>query len=240
MTTIKPLHHRAVFCGNNGTKIDKIPKTATQGKITATVLGTKCNPPIKTVTKPNPAVVKMTLPHVKPNSTFSGCRGLSHLVIGESVELIDMNAFLGCQNLTDLMLPNSLKRINPQAFYDCANLSSVSFGDSISYIGYYAFYGCVNISKVNITNLATWCNVEFDYGESNPLCYSHSLYLNNQEIKNLVIPDHITKIKNKAFNGCSGLTSLTVPNGTLIIGENSFSDLISSIQCSSFDCLVAG
>lgn len=156
-----------------------------------------------------------------PYATFSDCQKLAHVVIGESVQLIGTSAFLYCNKLTDITLPKSVKKIDSQAFYGCSTLSSINIGDSISFIGTYAFYGCDALSIVNISNLAAWCDIEFEYGE-NPLSYSHSLYLNNQEIKDLIIPNSVTTIKDAAFKDCTSLTSLTIPNSTISIGENAF------------------
>ena len=157
-----------------------------------------------------------------PYAAFSNCSGLTHLVLGNSLALIDMSSFIECRSLTSLDFPNSLKKINPQAFWGCRNLASVSFGDSIEFIGYSAFEECVALSIVNISNLSAWCNIDFEYGASNPIEHSHSLYLNYQEIKDLVIPDNVTKIKSSTFRHCSGLTSLTINNGTKSIEEGAF------------------
>ena len=39
-----------------------------------------------------------------------------------------------------------------------------------------------------------------------------------------IIPNSVTTIGAYAFNGCSGLTSITIPNGVTAIGENAFKD----------------
>lgn len=62
----------------------------------------------------------------------------------------------------------------------------------------------------------------YHYG-SNPLTLAHHLYLNGKEIKELIIPNSITKINEFAFNGCTGLTSITIPNSVTSIREHAFS-----------------
>lgn len=154
-----------------------------------------------------------------PYHAFSDCRNLNQLVIGESVEIIGQGAFSTCTQLTDVILPNSVKRVQNEAFYTCINLNSITFGDSISFVGLYSFYHCDSLSRVNINNLANWCNVEF---ESTPLEYAHSIFINDQEVIDLVIPSSVTKINNNAFNGCSNIKSLTLSENTQTIGEGSF------------------
>ena len=86
-------------------------------------------------------------------------------------------------------------------------------------IGKDAFEGCFSLTSVHITDLAAWCKIEI--GE-NPLRYAHHLYLNGQEIKDLVIPNSVTSIGKAAFEGCTGLTSVTIPNSVTSIGYAAF------------------
>ena len=51
---------------------------------------------------------------------------------------------------------------------------------------------------------------------------AHHLFLNDKEIKDLVIPSSIRSIGGSAFYGCSGLTSVTIPNSVTTIGNSAF------------------
>ena len=77
-------------------------------------------------------------------------------------------------------------------------------------------------NAVYITDLEAWCNIEFSSLNSNPLCYAHHLYLNNEEVKDLIIPESITELSDAAFQGCSGLTSVVIPNSVTEIGNETF------------------
>ena len=52
--------------------------------------------------------------------------------------------------------------------------------------------------------------------------YSHNFYINDQEIKDLVIPNTVDTIHNYAFNYCYSLTSITIPNSVTSIGSLGF------------------
>jgi hypothetical protein len=52
--------------------------------------------------------------------------------------------------------------------------------------------------------------------------YSHNFYINDQEIKDLVIPNNVTSIGEWAFYNCSSLTSVTIGESVTHIGNGAF------------------
>ena len=121
----------------------------------------------------------------------------------------------------------SVTSIHSEAFSFCSALTSVSIPSSMTWIKYSAFIYCRNLTSVYISDIAAWCSIDFTNYASNPLAYGAELYLNGQVIKDLTIPDNVTKIGAYAFSGCSSLTSVTIPGGVTSIGGWTFSDCIS-------------
>ena len=156
--------------------------------------------------------------------TFSNCSKLTSIIIPKSVTSIGQYAFRGCSSLTSLNIPNSVTKINSCAFQKCSGLSSITIPNSVTSIGSTAFSGCNGLKKVIINDIAAWCNIKFGTSEANPLHYAHHLYSDeNTEIKDLVIPNSVTRIGVAAFDNCSGLTSVTIPNSVTSIEQNAFS-----------------
>ena len=180
------------------------------------------------------------------SDAFSGCRSLIAVTISQSVRTIANFAFYGCSALTEIIIPDNVTSIGQsicsyctslksatigdgatgigyQAFINCRQLKEITIGKNVAYIGDEAFLNCTGLTKVNIKDLAAWCLIDFEGSAvANPLCYAHHLFLDGQEIKDLIIPETITQIRNFTFNGGSGFTSVDLGNVTSI-GWASFS-----------------
>lgn len=153
------------------------------------------------------------------NNAFAGS-AFTSVTFPEGVIRIGSNAFCDCYSLnTPLVLPNSLTTIEESAFDDCYALPEVYFGDNIASIGNYAFDHCP-LTKVHITDLAKWCGVEF---RTNQISTAGHLYIDGEEIVDLVIPDGVEVVNNYAFNSFVGFQSVTIPPSVTTLGSYVFS-----------------
>ncbi len=155
-------------------------------------------------------------------SVFYNCTGLTSVIIPSSVTGIGAYAFAGCSGLTSITIPESVTNIGNQAFYCCNSLTSITIPNSVTRIETGAFVRCSGLTSVHVSDLKAWCEISFSNSDSNPLSYAKHLYLNSEEVKDLVIPNSLTSIGNYTFAGCSGLTSVTIPNSVTSIGESAF------------------
>ncbi len=155
---------------------------------------------------------------------WNGCSSFSTLNIGSNVTNIPGDAFRNCSGLTgELTIPNSVTSIGSYAFYGCSVLTSVTIPSSITSIGAAAFEYCSGLTAINYTgNIAQWCGISFGDGFGNPLYYAHNLYVNNELVTGLVIPQNVTAIKNHTFWGATCLTSASIGNSVVSIGKSAF------------------
>ena len=147
-------------------------------------------------------ISKGNIAEVTGNNHYSGDvvipETVTYNAVTYSVTTIRKNAFTGC-SLNSIEIPSSITKICQEAFYN---------GKATS---------------VKIKDLAAWCNINFEsYFKTNPLSTASHLFLNDEEIHDLVIPDGVKTITSHAFYYFSGLTSVKIPSSVTSIGTECF------------------
>ena len=144
------------------------------------------------------------------------------VVVPEGVHEIGVGCFSGMQYLTSITLPEGLVRIAFHAFFGCSGLTKITIPKSLKEIDGGAFQDCTGLKGVYISDLSSWCGILFKEDTSNPLKYSKRLYLNDQLITDLTIPNAVKAIGQYSFANCTSLNSLTIPASVSSIGRGAF------------------
>ena len=128
----------------------------------------------------------------------------------------------------EVVIPSSVNGyrvigIGALAFEEEEDFTSIVIPSSITYMRDRAFRRTYPES-VYISDLEAWCNIDFDGTISNPI-NGCNLYVNGELVTDLVIPNSITAIKPYAFCYCKSITSVTLHENVVSIGEAAFAGI---------------
>lgn len=157
---------------------------------------------------------------------FQGCTSLKSITIPNSVKTIGELAFAS-SGLATIEIPEGVENIGDRAFMKCSNLTYVKIPSSISSIGLFvwlgAFYENFLLTKAEYANVESLCKIKFVQKNDNPLTYAHHLYIDGEEVTDVIVPAGVDSIKNYVFSGMSSMTSLTIGKDVTVL-ENIFAD----------------
>ena len=147
------------------------------------------------------------------------CNDFSKRITPFYVDFFDIDFDLRPQ-ITSFVFGDSVQHIPDYLCADMTKLTSLTIPNNVTSIGNDAFSGCSGLTKVNyIGDVKGWLAIDMN---SNPISYSHNLYINNELLTDLIIPEGITYISN--FAQCTSLVSVTISNSVTSIGSSAFSD----------------
>ena len=172
---------------------------------------------------------------------------LQNLEIPNGIEKIQDNLFVGCESLVNVIIPEGVTSIGEDSFKGCENLENISIPKSVISIGEDAFSACA-IKNVYIKDLTAYISCQYGDSYSVPGSAEVNVYLNNDLIEYLEIPNGVETIADCLFYGWTNLKSVKMSESVKNIGAQAFrscsnlknvvlNDGLTSLKASTFeDC----
>ena len=148
------------------------------------------------------------------DNAFRECSNLKQVIFGENSQLEHIEYCVFCETaISEFLAPQKLRVIERAVFVDCVNLTTIYFPKSLEQVENDAFRGCRRLSNLYIDDLASYCNIKFEY-DASPTPFIKNLYVNGQLTRNILFPDDVKVIREYAFEWCIAIESIS-------FGENS-------------------
>ncbi len=145
---------------------------------------------------------------------FLECYSLSEIVIPEGISELD-NIFENCKSLKNVTLPSSLRKLTA-TFRGCSSLEKIVIPEGVEILGDNVFTNCSSLVDVTLPSTLK------EFEESPTPDVGAITFWNCESLKNIVIPDGLTKLSAGLFYECSSLESITIPASVTEIGRCAF------------------
>ena len=194
-----------------------------------------------------PSLTSITIPSSVTtigSYAFSSCTGLTSITIPSSVTAINSGAFYNCNGLTEMtVLATTPPNLGTEVFHNvspsipvyvpCASLEAYQNATDWSNFTNFICIGNISFADNNVKELCVATTTGWDTNGDGELSYAEAaavtsldgVFADNQDITSfdeLQYFTGLTSIDDAAFESCSGMTSVTIPNTVTSIGDYAF------------------
>ena len=132
---------------------------------------------------------------------YDGLKKLQRIKLPQDIHSINRNAFAGCESIITMTIPHSVKNMSNE------------WGEPME----------KTLLSLQIEDLNQWCTIKWwEYGLDNNLRARYHLFLNDEEIIDLKIPEGLKKIPSYSFFGCKWIKSVSIPSSVTDISKSAF------------------
>ena len=166
------------------------------------------------------------------NHSVQGALKIPASANGYTVTAVGFQAFFGDQALTYVELPSTLKVIGESAFSCCQNLGNLTIPEGVTTIEQWAFNMVFGATSYEIPASVTTIKGEaFANNSVKKVVFAKNsqltkldvgIFAGDQYIEEIVLPEGLTEIGDRAFQYCKGMKSITIPAKVKKISSSAF------------------
>lgn len=191
--------------------------------------------------------------------SFNNCSGLTEITLPESITSLQSNAFYNCKELKKVNLNCNLST-NTSPFTSCSKLETIVIGNNVSSIVTSAITSPTLVLPETIPTISGTSSLK-----NNTIIYTgtfkqwlenakaannssyitkkvtsvYDLYIGEEKLVDLTLPDDITELPANAFVGCGSLKTVNLPATLKTIGQNVFMNCI-NLETANINCDIPG
>lgn len=171
---------------------------------------------------------------------FCGCENLKSVTFCDSIETISTEAFAYCFNLTDIVFPENLTEIGEDSFVETA-ITTITIPESVSLLWNNAFGACENLVSIDVADgnkeYSSVDGVLYNKNKTKLICcpagkssvniedtvlqIDQKAFYFCDKINEIILPESISRIGDKAFYGTS-ILQIAIPKQVSFIGDYVF------------------
>ncbi len=180
------------------------------------------------------------------DDAFHGCKNLETVILPKNIKSLKEGTFYSCEELRNIELPEKLSAIDDYCFYNCKKLKRIKLPYELCNLGFSVFAGCSALESIHINpnlkelhdNATSDCSSLklFEIENSDYFSIINNILYNKEKTrlikvpqnynkKELIIPEGVKAIDERALSSCSEIEKITLPNSLIIIGERAFSNM---------------
>ena len=147
------------------------------------------------------------------SGAFSGIKRSLRVTIPSSVKKIGALAFSDCSGLISVVIPGTVKKIPWNTFSGCSKLEEVTLCEGVEELDSAAFKNCKSLKRLTIPGSVK------TVGKTNASILFDSPFIGCKNLAEVILSEGVKNLEDKAFDDCSGLKRLTLPNTIMSISS---------------------